>query len=194
MPTRVRLAACLASCFAAACATSTPPTARVESLAPSDLYPLRAGNAWSYDVDTGDPSTTLAITRVESFDGRVAEVRTGRSLLRYEVADDGIRLLPGDAWLLRAPLTPGSEWLGPGGRRAKLVAVDTSVQTRAGSFERCVEVSETGGQLEVEVRTVYCPGVGPVSVDSTMRSRTSDRVVTVSARLRGFDVGATSGR
>ena len=190
---RARLAASLACCLGAACASSAPSTARIESLSPGDLYPLRAGNAWSYDVDTGDPTTTLAITKVESFDGRVAEVRTGRSIVRYEVLDDGIRLLPGEAWLLRAPLTPGSEWQGPGGRQARLVAVETTVQTPAGSFERCVEVSETGGKLEVEVRTVYCPGVGPVSVDSTMRSRTSDRAVTVSARLRGFDVSATAG-
>jgi hypothetical protein len=155
---------------------------------PSDLYPLQTGNAWSYDVDTGEASTTLAVSRVHAFDGHIAEVHTGRAVVRYEVLTEGIRVSPGDAWLVRAPLEVGATWSGRGGRTARLVSTDTVIETRAGTFDRCVEVLETGGKLELEVRTVYCPRVGPVSVRSTMRSNVSDRVVTVSARLRGYDV------
>ncbi len=188
-----RLAAAAACSLIVACAGSKPTPTEVEGLSPADLYPFETGNAWSYDVDTGEGTTTLAITRVEAFDGRVAEVRTGRATVRYEVLSNGIRVLPGNGWLFRAPLRVGSSWPGPGGRDARLVSMDLSFQTAAGSFARCVEVSETGGELELEVRTVYCPGVGPVAVDSTMRSRVSDRVLTVSARLRGFDVSPTAG-
>jgi len=53
-------------------------------------------------------------------------------------------------------------------------------------------VSETGGKLELEVQTVYCASVGPVLVESTMRSNVSDRALTVSARLRGYEVSPTS--
>lgn len=194
MTKRARFAAAAACCLVGACAGSRPPAVEVRGLAPTDLYPLQVGNAWSYDVDTGDDTTTLAITRVEAFDGRVAEVRTGRSTVLYEVLPDGIRVLPGDAWLLRVPLTEGAGWPGPGGREARLISTGVSVETVAGSFTRCVEVSETGGELELEVRTVYCPAVGPVAVDSTMRSQVGDRAVTVSARLRGFDVQPTAGR
>jgi hypothetical protein len=155
---------------------------------PSELYPLHAGNAWSYDVDTGEASTTLATVRVEAFDGHIAEVHTGRSVVRYEVLDEGIRVPPGDAWLLRAPLVEGATWPGRGGRAARVVSTDTTTETPAGTFDRCLEVLETGGQLELEVRTVYCPGVGPVWLGSTMHSNVSDRVVTVSAKLRGYDV------
>jgi hypothetical protein len=155
---------------------------------PSDLYPLQSGNAWSYDVDTGEASTTLAITRVEAFDGRIAEVHTGHAIVRYEVLAEGIRVPPGDVWLVRAPLVEGAIWPGRGGRTARLISISARVETGAGSFDRCVEVLETGGKRELEVRTVYCPGVGPVSVGSTMRSNVSDRFVTVSAQLRGYDV------
>jgi hypothetical protein len=175
-------------CFVAACAGHNPAASSRTTFDPTDLYPLQTGNAWSYDVDTGEPPTTLGITRVEAFDGRIAEVHTGRAVVRYEVLQEGIRVPPGDAWLIRAPLVEGATWPGRGGRTARLNAVDVSVVTPAGTFDRCIEVVETGGRLELEVRTVYCPHVGPVRVSSTMRSNVSDRVVTVSAELRGYDV------
>jgi hypothetical protein len=177
-----------ALCLAAACVGNSPPRPSHTVIEPSDLYPLQTGNAWSYDIDTGETSTTLAITRVEAFDGRIAEVHTGRAVVRYEVLAEGIRVTPGDAWLVRAPLEEGATWPGRGGRIARLISANTTAETSAGSFDRCVEVLETGGKLELEVRTVYCPGVGPVSVGSTMRSNVSDRVVTVTAQLRGYDI------
>ncbi len=180
-------AAAAALCLAACAGTSPPPPSHTV-IDPGDLYPLQAGNAWSYDVDTGEASTTLAITRVEAFDGRIAEVHTGRAVLRYEVLAEGIRVSPGPAWLVRAPLAEGATWPGRGGRTARLISTNAAVETPAGTFDQCVEVLETGGKLELEVRTVYCPGVGPVSVRSAMRSNVSDRVVTVSAQLRGYHV------
>ena len=181
-------AALAALWLTAACAGQNPVASSNTTIDPSDLYPLQTGNAWSYDVDTGEPSTTLGITRVDAFDGRIAEVRTGRAVVRYEVLPEGIRVPPGDAWLIRAPLAEGATWPGRGGRTARVSSTDMTVETPAGTFERCVEVVETGGKLDLEVRTVYCPQVGPVWVASTMRSNVSDRVVTVSAQLRGYDV------
>jgi hypothetical protein len=155
---------------------------------PRDFYPMNAGNAWSYDVDTGDGTTTLAVTRVESFDGRFAALRTADATIRYEAMAEGIRAATGDAWLLRAPLEVGATWPAPGGREAELLSRRASVTTAAGAFEHCIEVVELGGKLDVEVHTVYCPGVGPVSVSSTMRSSAGDRSLTVFARLRGYRV------
>ncbi|MBT8451781.1 MAG: hypothetical protein KJO40_07450 [Deltaproteobacteria bacterium] len=180
-----------AALLVAACA-STMRTASTRSIEVGDLYPLQTGNAWSYDVDTGEASTTLAITRVESFDGRFAEVRTGQTLLRYEVLSQGIRVPSADEWVLRAPLEEGATWAGRGGRTARLVSTGMRVETRAGTFDDCVLVSETGGKLELEVQTVYCASVGPVLVESTMRSNLSDRALTVSAQLRGYEVSPTS--
>jgi len=158
---------------------------------PRDFYPMQVGNAWSYDVDTGEGTTTLAVTRVESFDGRVAALRTAKAIVRYEAMPDGIRLATGDAWLLRAPLEVGTTWSAPGGREAELLSRRASVATPAGTFQSCIEVREVGGKLDLEVRTVYCSGVGPVSVSSTMKSDTGDRALTVVARLRGYSVSPT---
>lgn len=174
--------------LSAACAGRAPAPRADVALDPSELYPLSEGNAWSYDVDTGEPSRTLGITRVESFDGRIAEVRTGQTVHRYEVTAEGIRIPSTNVWLVRAPLRAGATWPAPGGRTALLRSMQAHAETEAGSFKGCIEVLETGGQLELEVRTVYCPGVGPVSVESTMRSKVSDRTMTVSARLRGYSV------
>ena len=180
--------AAVALCLLAACAGQSLPSSTHSVVDPSELYPLHAGNAWSYDVDTGEASTTLAIIRVEAFDGHIAEVHTGRVVVHYELLADGIRVPPGNEWLVRAPLVEGATWPARGGRTARLISTDTTAKTPAGTFDRCVEVLETGGKLELEVRTVYCPGVGPVSLGSTMRSNVSDRAVTVSAKLRGYDV------
>jgi hypothetical protein len=165
---------------------STPGSAT--AIAPIDLYPLRSGNAWSYDVNTGDPSSTLAVTRVETVDGSVATVRTGEQTVQYEVREDGIRVVSEGAWLFRLPYEDGASWPARGGRTGRLVSTEVSIKTRAGSFTDCLEVVETGGKLELEVRTVYCPSVGPVAVDSTMRSNVSDRSISVHARLRGYRV------
>jgi len=185
---RVRVAAV---CLAAGCAGQNPPPPSHRLVDPLVLYPLQAGNAWSYDVDTGEASTTLAVTRVAGFDGHLAEVRTGGAVVRYEVSAEGIRAPTDDGWIIRAPVEDGATWQGRGGRIAHVISISMALETPAGRFDRCVEVLETGGKPDLEVRTVYCPGVGPVSVRSTMRSSVSDRVVTVSALLRGYEVSAS---
>lgn len=183
--TRVAMAS-IAMCVG--CATAPRPAETRAPLDVRELYPLAEGNAWSYDVDTGNGSTTLATTRVDRRSADVATVKTGEATTRYHLSAEGIRVETEDAWLLRTPLQEGASWPARGGRIAELVAIDTEADTPAGRFERCVQVVERGGRLRLEVRTVYCAGVGPVSVVSAMRSDTSDRVLTVSARLRGFRV------
>ena len=170
------------------CSAAAPSSTGDEALDPRDLYPLVLDNAWSYDVDTGYPPTTLGITRVQSVDGDRVEVRTGDTVVQYELSSDGIRVPPEDVWLVRAPLRVGATWPARGGRTATLVAVDASAQTPAGTFGDCVEVNERGGELDLEVRTIYCPGVGPVLVASTMRSNVSERSMTVTAILRGYRI------
>jgi hypothetical protein len=170
------------------CATHQAAVRDPETIAPSDLYPFRAGNAWSYDVDTGEPTTTLALTRVERIDGHRAHVRTGDALVVYEVQPEGIFVPDDGVWLLRAPIRVGTSWRARGDRNAEIVSTTAEAQTTAGSFEGCVEVLERGGPLGLEVRTVYCPGVGPATVTSTFHSELGDRALVVSARLRGYQL------
>ncbi len=179
----------LAACVAVlGCGASKPITPDPLVIAPVDLYPLRTGNAWSYDVDTGEPSSTLAVTRVETVHGSIATVRTGQGSVRYDIREEGIYVVSDGAWLFRAPFEEGASWPARGGRTGRLVSTEASIETPAGSFSGCLEVVETGGRLDLEVRTIYCPFVGPVAVDSTMRSNVSDREISVHARLRGYDV------
>ena len=175
-------------CLAIGCASRAVPSTADAAIDPRDFYPFDEGNAWSYDVDTGEGSTTLAVARVDAFDGRVADVRTGQAVVRYEVGADGIRIPSEQAWLLRTPLREGATWMSRGGRTARVVSTRARAQTSAGDFDGCIEIFETGGELGLEVTTVYCPGVGPVSVQSTMRSEVSERTLTVTARLRGYEV------
>ena len=182
--------AALGAGVVSSCASRPPLVDREPSFDPLTLYPLREGNAWSYDVDTGDAQTTLAITRVVSVDAQTVRVRTGDSLVEYEVRPEGIYVAEDGAWLLRGPVRRGVTWPARGGRTAEIVAMPEAVETPAGTLRGCVEVLERGGRLDLEIRTIYCEGVGPASVSSTMRSATSNRTLTVTAVLRGYDVAA----
>ena len=53
----------------AGCATTRANSEANPTPDPHAMYPLQDGNAWSYDVDTGETSTTLAVTRVEARTG-----------------------------------------------------------------------------------------------------------------------------
>lgn len=138
------VAVCLVAC--AGRPASKPPERAIEA---SDLYPLEQGNAWSYDVDTGERSTTLAVTRVESFDGRVAKVRTGDTLIEYEVRPEGVYVPSENAWLVREPLRRGARWPARGGRTAEVVSMHARVDTAFDRLEGCVEVVEVGGRLDL---------------------------------------------
>ncbi len=153
-----------------------------------DYYPLHAGSAWSYDVDAGDGSRVLAITKVERVAGDAVEVRTGQGLLAYRLARDGIVRARDGTYLLKAPLSPGTSWPSGGGATATVDAAGLAIEVPAGRFESCVRVLEQGGRAGARVETVYCPRVGPVRVISTLQLSASE--VRVEAVLRGFALGA----
>ena len=68
-----------------------------------------------------------------------------------------------------------------------MVDTDKHVVTPAGEFSGCVEVHESGGATPKEVRTVFCPDVGPVELESSMPMALSGQHARVIARLRGYD-------
>jgi hypothetical protein len=139
----------------------------LDPLAPEVLYPLTAGNVWSYNVDTGEEIPTLAITRVVRRDGATVEVSSGGDPVVYELRDGGIFKPATSTWLLRAPIAVGESWASGPGMTARVASIDESVTVRAGSFEACVLVEEEGD--ERQIRTTYCPEVGPVLVQSMVR-------------------------
>jgi hypothetical protein len=178
------LFACISACASAPNARPAAPP-----LTPSRLYPLRAGGVWSYDVDPGDGSNVLAITRVIESDSMHALVQGGEGTTRYELRDDGIFRSERGGYLLKAPITVGAQWPSGGGTQATVRAIDLQLETPAGRFSGCVEVIEQGAPSGATISTMYCPEVGPVQVISSMDLTLGGRAtVRVTARLRGYSI------
>jgi hypothetical protein len=175
---------CISACASAPSARPAAPL-----LTPSRLYPLHAGGVWSYDVDPGDGSNVLAITRVVEVDSLHALVQGGEGTTRYELRDDGIYRSERGGYLLKAPIAVGAQWPSGGGTQATVRAIDLALETPAGRFTGCVEVLEQGAPSGATISTMYCPKVGPVqvisSIDLTLGGRAT---VRVTARLRGYSV------
>ena len=156
---------------------------------PASLYPLGAGYAWSYDVDTEDNAPVLAVARVVRFDAGVATVTTGANAeQRYAVTDAGITRVGQPGFLLKAPIVAGASWESGVGTTARVASLTERVETPAGTFDACVVVEEQNESRGQAVKTTYCPGVGPALVVSQMEVR--GHLLTVTARLRGFSVAA----
>jgi ribosomal protein S28E/S33 len=157
------------------------------------LYPLRAGSVWTYDVDTGEGVPTLAITRVVSSADKQAEVSSGGAPIRYEQRADGLYRADRAVYVLKLPLRVGAIWDAGQGATAEVTDLDKRVSTVAGEFSGCVEVRERSGEGQKQVRTVFCPDVGPVEVESTLQLAITGRGARVLAQLRGYDFSGALG-
>lgn len=188
----------LASCGAPAASVEAPAGDR---LAPATLYPMIDGAQWVYDVHTGGGEPpTLGIFEVTESDGARRSIANNRGMsadgqvtygepIHYEVSATGIRHVGSGGWVLRAPIHEGATWEGMGGRTARVIDDDASVEVVAGEYEHCVRVEETGGEDGRIVSTVYCPSVGPVVVESRMDSALTTRSVSTRSVLRSYDAG-----
>lgn len=186
-----RQAAWVALLVLGACASGPEPT-KTPELTPARLFPLHAGSAWSYDVDTGDGNNALAITRVTEAGAGRAAVQGGEGVTHYEQRPDGIFRTALSGYLLKGPIREGSTWPSGGGMQALIAHTGVAIDTPAGHFEGCVEVVERGAPSGALITTTYCPDVGPVLVVSSLQLTTGS--VSVVARLRGYQIGpATHG-
>lgn len=152
------------------------------------LYPLQRGCAWSYDVDTGDGQPLLATVHVLGEDGGIVSVQTGQGVQRYRVdrAHDEIAHAARPYALLRAPFESGNHWRSGPDSEARVIAADQTRTTPAGTFHACVVIQELHARTQQEVTTTYCPGVGPVRIDSQIALQTGRAFVH--ATLRGFSL------
>jgi len=203
MKTRLSLPLVLAALLAA-CGPATPEVAEpdVDRLAPRTLYPMNDGAQWVYDVDTGGGEPpTLGIFEVIEVGGAERQIANNRGMnaqgqvthgepIAYRLTEDGIQHV-GGGWVLRAPISLGAEWDGMGGRSARVIDLDKTVEVFAGTYEHCVEIEESGGADGRVVRTKYCPEVGPVVIRSTMETQLTMQSVSTEARLRSYDPGGS---
>jgi hypothetical protein len=178
-----------ALCVAAGCA-SAPAAAPTVPLTPPRLYPMAAGSAWSYDVDTGDGATVLAIARVTEATAERATIQGGEGATHYELRPDGIFRQERGGYLLKLPLREGAQWESGNAMQAKIARLGVAIETPAGHFAGCVEVIEQGAANGAVISTNYCPDVGPVQVVSSMQLTLGQQTVQVVAKLRGYRIGA----
>jgi hypothetical protein len=180
---------CMLALFgsAAACGSAPKPIPADDRHSIERLYPLRAGSVWTYDVDTGQGLPTLAITRVIKNEGQRAEVSSGADPIVYERRPEGLFRTDRGVFVLKQPVRKGARWETSQGGSAEIVDTEKSASTPAGEFHGCVEVLESGGGAGKRVRTVFCPDVGPVEVESSVRMELSGQEARVSALLRGYD-------
>ena len=184
----IAYASLLALCFLTACHGAQAANGKSgDRLSVERLYPLRAGSVWTYDVDTGDGPPTLAVTRVLSSADKRAEVSSGGAPIRYEQRADGLYSSDREVYVLKLPLRVGASWDAGQGATAEVTDLDKRVSTVAGEFVGCVEVRESAGAGQKVVRTVFCPDVGPVEVESSLQLAVTGRAARVLARLRGYD-------
>lgn len=149
-----------------------------------NLYPLAEGNAWSYDVDSGDGDPVLAVSRVLTVTPTGVIIATGKEQVAYERRADGLFKPAKGAYLLKEPLAVGSRWSSGAGMSAAVVRDVASIETPAGQFSHCAEVEELHGDTGNHILTTYCPDVGPVRVVSEMVVR--GHTLRVTALLRGY--------
>jgi hypothetical protein len=159
-------------------------------LEPSNLYPMREGYVWSYDVDTGTGMRTFAVSRVLSVSGGRVAITNGGEEILYELRDGGIFRPQSGTWLLRAPIEVGASWPSSGDTTARVTSVTETVEVPGGRFEGCVEVLEEGGEGARRVRTVYCAGVGPTIVESRQELALRPEPLVVRGELIGLVRGA----
>lgn len=154
----------------AGCATA-PAGPATKDLPPpeqaSAYYPFSQGWRWAYDVQREGEASLIATTAVEMATEDSAIVQSGEQRLSYALMPEGIARRDGlrtTDFLLRTPIREGASWSIEGGE-ARVAAVGKTVTVPGGTFSNCATVEESRTNPRRITRTVYCAGVGPVSIE-----------------------------
>ncbi len=183
--------------LAAACGgTQTTEEGPREDLhAPDNLYPLGEGYVWSYQVDNGIEQV-LGVAQVTAVIGPRVEVSAlgGEPFVYERRLPEGIYRPASSTWLLKAPIVVGAEWPAPSGRTAHVASVSQHIEVPAGAFDDCVRIEEDGGEDQKTVKTIYCPGIGPVYVETSMALTMTEQPPRIIGRLMGCNLRERNAR
>ena len=161
----------------AACGAPPPPAKTPDVLRSSvdtpvaKLMPAAHDTVHAYetkDLIAGTSGVLMLRTNVTG--PRTMEL-VGAKTQRLRFDDRGVLREPEGTYLLRTPLAVGESW--PGGPNASLsiVKTDLAITVIAGSFKGCLEVVDKRvGAISGTIRTVYCPDVGMVLVETEGKS------------------------
>jgi hypothetical protein len=141
--------------------------------APGDYFPLAVGNEWVYrDESPALPPERRGSTRAvrileRTSDGYFRDSERGELRVGADCLQDRARRL------LCGPIAPGTSWTSivsvSSTERYEIAAVDESVVTPAGRFERCVRVrarNRASPSTDHVLEITYAPGVGPVRLET----------------------------
>jgi hypothetical protein len=172
----------LASVAASLLAACTPSTASSPWLAPSEgqkevrsgspletYFPLVDGMVYTYRTLNEVGEEGLLVARVHRTDARHGELRFPNGSRMFEYTPDGVILhaRTGEVThVLKAPLAVGTTWRGEHGGKTSVLDTNVSVDTPVGHHDGCVRTREERlGDRPVRYATVFCPGVGVVSLE-----------------------------
>ena len=140
---------------------------------PADYFPLAVGNEWVYlDRSPSLPATGPGARRTVRILERTAD-GFFKDSERGELRADGTCLRDRVRRLLCLPFSQGATWSSvvsvSSTERYEIAAVDETVETPAGRFDRCLRVrahnratADTDHVLEI----TYAPRVGPVRIET----------------------------
>jgi hypothetical protein len=146
-------------------------------------FPLRDGTIYQYATTQSGGGTGVMVLTIKR-EGDRATLSTGNSIQQLQIRDDAI-LNDAGYYHIKLPISTGTTWPGSSGP-VRVTNAHRSIEVEAGKFSDCIETEEQT-QATVEVRTtrsVYCPGVGLVSLE--VEADSGGVVTRESAKLRYY--------
>jgi hypothetical protein len=142
-----------------------PAPAPIDALRAKDLYPLRVGNKWTYEIRSAGQKAVRTVELVGEKDGFFLSNPPGK--LRH----DSTGLRDDDRYLIQNPVEAGRTWM-------SVVSVQSTEQfqtteaghpctVQAGTFGRCATVRATNAidsARSIVIESTYAEGVGLVAL------------------------------
>jgi hypothetical protein len=134
-------------------------------------FPLKDGTLYHYKTEVlGDNvSTGMLVAKVHRPSGSRGELRKPAGTQVFDFVPGGIATQTktgAPAFLLKLPLDPNTQWLGPHGGVTKLSQQNLTVTLDFGTFNGCISTEELrGGDSPLRIVTTLCPEVGITSLE-----------------------------
>lgn len=146
---------------------------KAESKSLAEVYfPLEEGRIYSYATNEGG-ETGMLVARVHRADPTHGELRLSNATKRFVFTPEGVAYEAG-AFILKTPIDVGTSWPGEHGGTTRIATVDAAPKVPAGSYASCIVTIEEGGRPPgARYTTTYCPGVGMVLLEVSMKGAES---------------------
>ncbi len=136
-------------------------------------FPMVDGTLYHYRTESlGDSPAPpgMLMLKVHRQSATQAELRrpSGSQSIRFLPDGVGTTTKTGaPAFVLKLPIDPKTQWLGPQGGVTRVVATGVTAEVPAGKFSNClVTEEERKGDAPITIKTTLCPEVGIVSLQA----------------------------